>query len=48
MTSHEVTDESEKPRRHAVLAERALRVTINYRVATINRGDAKPGEAAIA
>jgi hypothetical protein len=48
MTSPEVTDESEKPRRYAVLEERALRVTINYRVTTINRGDAKPGEAAIA
>jgi hypothetical protein len=48
MTSPEVTDESEKPRQYAVLEERALRVTINYRVTTINRGDAKPGEAGIA
>jgi hypothetical protein len=48
MTSPEVRDESEKPRRYAVLEERALRVTINYRVTTIDRGDAKPGAAAIA
>jgi hypothetical protein len=47
-TSPEVTDESEEPRRYAVLEERALGVTINYRVTTINRCDAKPGEAAIA
>ena len=44
----EVTDESEKPQQYAVLEVRALRVTINYRVTTINHGDAKPGEAAIA
>ena len=37
-----------KPRQYAVLEERALRVTINYRVTTINRGDAKTGKAAIA
>lgn len=40
MTSQEVTDESETPRQCAVLEERALRVTINYRVTTSNRGDA--------
>jgi hypothetical protein len=48
MTSPEVADESEMPRQCVVLEERALRVTINYRVTTINRGDAKPGDAAIA
>jgi len=48
MTSPEVTDESETPGQYAVLEERGLRVTINCRVTTINHGDAKPGEAAIA